>query len=46
MGRVAFLRSLNGLRQYVAEVTTRQFPQPEHWFGIDDGQLMEPKKTA
>ena len=32
---------LNGLRQYVAEVTERQFPQPENWFGIKDDQLAE-----
>jgi 3-methyl-2-oxobutanoate hydroxymethyltransferase len=35
---------LNGLRQYVAEVTTRQFPQAENWFGIDDAQLAELKQ--
>lgn len=32
---------LNGLKQYVAEVTGRQFPQPEHWFGIRDEELNE-----
>ncbi len=32
---------LNGLRQYVAEVTAHQFPQPENWFGIKDDQLAE-----
>jgi 3-methyl-2-oxobutanoate hydroxymethyltransferase len=32
---------LNGLKQYVAEVTDRQFPQAEHWFGIKDEQLDE-----
>ena len=32
---------LNGLKQYVAEVTGRQFPQPENWFGIKDDQLAE-----
>jgi 3-methyl-2-oxobutanoate hydroxymethyltransferase len=32
---------LNGLKQYVAEVTGRQFPRPENWFGIDDDQLAE-----
>lgn len=37
---------LNGLKQYVAEVTGRQFPQPEHWFGIDDEQLDELKRLA
>jgi 3-methyl-2-oxobutanoate hydroxymethyltransferase len=35
---------LNGLRQYVAEVTTRQFPQAENWFGIDEAQLAELKQ--
>jgi 3-methyl-2-oxobutanoate hydroxymethyltransferase len=34
---------LNGLKQYVAEVVSRQFPQPEHWFGIKDDQLDELK---
>ena len=32
---------LNGLKQYVAEVTDKQFPQPENWFGIKDEQLVE-----
>jgi 3-methyl-2-oxobutanoate hydroxymethyltransferase len=32
---------LNGLKQYVAEVTDRQFPQAENWFGIKDEQLDE-----
>ena len=27
---------LNGLKQYVQEVTERQFPQPENWFGMPD----------
>jgi 3-methyl-2-oxobutanoate hydroxymethyltransferase len=35
---------LNGLQQYVAEVTARQFPQPENWFGIKDEQLAELKQ--
>jgi len=35
---------LNGLKAYVAEVEGRQFPQPEHWFGIDDAQLAELKQ--
>jgi len=35
---------LNGLKQYVAEVTERQFPQPENWFGIKDDQLAELEK--
>jgi 3-methyl-2-oxobutanoate hydroxymethyltransferase len=37
---------LTGLKRYVAEVTGRQFPQPEHWFGIDDEQLAELKRLA
>jgi 3-methyl-2-oxobutanoate hydroxymethyltransferase len=37
---------LNGLKQYVAEVTARQFPQPEHWFGIDDQQFEELKRIV
>jgi 3-methyl-2-oxobutanoate hydroxymethyltransferase len=35
---------LNGLKQYVAEVTSRQFPQAENWFGIGDDQLAELKQ--
>lgn len=35
---------LNGLKQYVAEVTGKQFPQPEHWFGIKDDQLADLKR--
>lgn len=35
---------LNGLKQYVAEVTARQFPQPEHWFGIKDDELAAMKR--
>jgi 3-methyl-2-oxobutanoate hydroxymethyltransferase len=27
---------LNGLKQYVAEVTGRTFPQPDNWFGMKD----------
>jgi len=34
---------LNGLKQYVAEVTGGQFPQPENWFGIGDDQIEELK---
>jgi 3-methyl-2-oxobutanoate hydroxymethyltransferase len=37
---------LKGLQQYVVEVTGRQFPQPEHWFGIDDEQLDELRRLA
>lgn len=32
---------LNGLKQYVAEITDGRFPQPENWFGIQDEQLDE-----
>jgi 3-methyl-2-oxobutanoate hydroxymethyltransferase len=35
---------LNGLKQYVAEVTGRQFPQPDNWFGIKDDELAELKR--
>ncbi len=35
---------LNGLKQYVTEVTSRQFPQAENWFGIGDDQLAELKQ--
>lgn len=35
---------LNGLKHYVAEVNHRQFPQPEHWFGIPDDQLTDLKR--
>jgi len=27
---------LNGLKQYIQEVTDHQFPQPENWFGMPD----------
>jgi 3-methyl-2-oxobutanoate hydroxymethyltransferase len=37
---------LNGLKQYVAEVAGRQFPQPEHWFGIDDEQMAKLKRMV
>jgi 3-methyl-2-oxobutanoate hydroxymethyltransferase len=37
---------LNGLKQYVTEVTGRQFPQPEHGFGIDDEQMAELKRMV
>jgi len=32
---------LNGLRQYVAEVTTRKFPAEENWFGMPDDAYAE-----
>jgi 3-methyl-2-oxobutanoate hydroxymethyltransferase len=34
---------LNGLKDYVAEVTTHQFPQPEHWFTMKDEEFDELK---
>ncbi len=30
---------LNGLKDYVSEVTGKQFPRPENWFGIKDDQF-------
>jgi 3-methyl-2-oxobutanoate hydroxymethyltransferase len=32
---------LNGLKQYVQEVTNKTFPQPENWFGIKDEEYEE-----
>jgi 3-methyl-2-oxobutanoate hydroxymethyltransferase len=32
---------LNGLKQYVAEVTSQTFPQPENWFGMKDEEYEE-----
>jgi 3-methyl-2-oxobutanoate hydroxymethyltransferase len=32
---------LNGLKQYVEEVTHRSFPQPENWFGMKDEEYEE-----
>jgi len=32
---------LDGLKQYVSEVTNRQFPQPENWFGMPDEEYAE-----
>ncbi len=32
---------LNGLKQYVAEVTGQEFPQPENWFGMKDEEYAE-----
>jgi len=32
---------LNGLKQYVEEVTSKTFPQPEHWFGMKDEEYEE-----
>ena len=31
------------MKQYVAEVTTLQFPQPENWFGMKDEEYEELK---
>ncbi len=33
-----------GLKQYVSEVKARQFPQPEHWFGMKDEEYEELRK--
>ena len=35
---------LSGLRQYVAEVTNKDFPEPDNWFGIKDEELEELKQ--
>jgi 3-methyl-2-oxobutanoate hydroxymethyltransferase len=35
---------LNGLKQYVDEVTTKTFPQPENWFGMKDDEFDELQK--
>src|SRR5512136_2370908 len=32
---------LNGLKGYVQEVTSKQFPQPENWFGMTDEEYNE-----
>ncbi len=32
---------LDGLKQYVQEVTQRTFPQPENWFGMPDEEYEE-----
>ena len=32
---------LNGLKQYVAEVSEGRFPQPEHWFTMKDEEYEE-----
>lgn len=31
----------DGLKQYVAEVTNKTFPQPENWFGMKDEEYAE-----
>jgi 3-methyl-2-oxobutanoate hydroxymethyltransferase len=36
---------LNGLRQYVTEVTARTFPTQENWFGMPDEEFNELKKS-
>ncbi len=35
---------LNGLKAYHDEVISRQFPQPENWFGMKDDEFEELKK--
>ena len=35
---------LDGLKQYAAEVTSRQFPQPDNWFTIKDEEINELKR--
>lgn len=32
---------LNGLKQYVNEVSEKEFPQPENWFGMPDDEYNE-----
>jgi 3-methyl-2-oxobutanoate hydroxymethyltransferase len=32
---------LNGLKDYVGEVTEKSFPQPENWFGMKDDEYEE-----
>jgi 3-methyl-2-oxobutanoate hydroxymethyltransferase len=32
---------LSGLKQYVREVTAKEFPQPENWFGMADDEYNE-----
>jgi 3-methyl-2-oxobutanoate hydroxymethyltransferase len=32
---------LNGLKQYIQEVTEQTFPQPENWFGMPDDEYEE-----
>ena len=32
---------LNGLKDYVKEVTEKTFPQPENWFGMKDEEYEE-----
>jgi 3-methyl-2-oxobutanoate hydroxymethyltransferase len=32
---------LTGLQQYAQEVTSKQFPQPENWFGMADDEYQE-----
>ncbi len=35
---------LDGLTEYVKEVTEKTFPQPENWFGMPDEEFDELKK--
>jgi ketopantoate hydroxymethyltransferase len=32
---------LNGLKQYVKEVSEKSFPQPENWFTITDDEYQD-----
>jgi 3-methyl-2-oxobutanoate hydroxymethyltransferase len=32
---------LNGLKEYVHEVSEKTFPQPENWFGMPDEEYTE-----
>jgi 3-methyl-2-oxobutanoate hydroxymethyltransferase len=32
---------LNGLKEYVSEVSDKSFPQPENWFGMPDEEYQE-----
>jgi 3-methyl-2-oxobutanoate hydroxymethyltransferase len=36
---------LNGLQQYAKEVTDKEFPQPENWFGMPDEEYDELLKS-
>lgn len=37
---------LGGLKEYVAEVQSGKFPQPENWFGMKDEEFAELKKMV
>lgn len=36
---------LNGLKQYVSEVSNKTFPQPENWFGMTDAEYEDLVKS-